>query len=152
VESGCVVWNPSQMYLIKKLEGVQRVFTKRIPCFDNEISYAERMRVLKLESLEERRIKMDLCEVYKIETGMCGGLNFDDFFVRCIDARTRGHSKKLRVPLKTGRISDCFFSHRVVGKWNALSEHCVARPTLPSFKSALGRENISRHCTGIFTR
>jgi hypothetical protein len=151
VESGNVVWSPSQAYLIKKLEGVQRVFTKRVPGFDDRVCYAVRMSALNLESLEERRLKFDLCEVYKMEMGL-SGLNFDEFFDRSIDARTRGHSKKLRVPLNSGRISDSFFSHRVVDNWNALSDFCVTRPTLTSFKNALSLENIARHCNGVFVR
>jgi ribonuclease P/MRP protein subunit RPP40 len=120
VESSTTVWSPQDKTLIKKVEGVQRVFTKRIPGLREGVSYGDRLAVLNLESLELRRLKTDLCEVYKIRHRLCG-LSFSDFFQFSHNVHTRGHSDKLVVPLNRGRISERFFSHRVVEKWNSLS-------------------------------
>ena len=59
------VWDPSKKYLIDKIERVQRQFTKRIPSISN-LSYLERLRVLRLEPLELRRLHFNLIHYYKI--------------------------------------------------------------------------------------
>jgi hypothetical protein len=150
VESSTTVWSPQDKTLIRKVEGVQRVFTKRIPGMREGVSYGERLAILKLESLELRRLKTDLCEVYKIRHQLCG-LTFNDFFTFSHNMYTRGHSQKLVVPLNRGRISERFFSHRVVEKWNSLSEHCVSQLTLSAFKRVLDSEDLSRYIVTIFT-
>ena len=59
-------------------------------------SYEERLYCLKLWTLEERRNRQDLIEVFK----MCNGLSrlkLNEFFFTLADNTrgTRGHSKKL---------------------------------------------------------
>ena len=125
------------------------MFTKKISGLRN-LPYAQRLAVLNSDSLELRGLKTDLCEVYKIRHGLID-LWFDDFFVRNTGGRTRGHSEKLVVPLNKGRISQRFFSHRVVEKWNALSDHCVTRLSLKSFKASLEDEGLSRYVITFFT-
>jgi len=48
------------------LEKVQRGFTRMIPGLKN-VPYSERLQTLGLWSLEERRLRSDLTEVYKME-------------------------------------------------------------------------------------
>ena len=64
---------------IAKIEKVQRNFTRRLPGF-GELSYGERLDRLNLEYLEERRIRFDLVEVFKIIKGF-SVLKFNDFFL-----------------------------------------------------------------------
>ena len=78
LDSNAVLWCPQEPALIRKIEGVQRVFTKRIPGMKN-MSYMARLKELGLETLELRRLKTDLCEVFKIRHGL-SGLDFDDYF------------------------------------------------------------------------
>ena len=47
------------------LEKVQRRFTRMIPGL-KDVPYNERLQILGLWSLEERRIRSDLIEVYKM--------------------------------------------------------------------------------------
>ena len=57
------------------------------------ISYAERLRLLNLDTLEARRLKFDLIYCYKIVFGLVR-VNCDNFFVMAT-SRTRGHPFKL---------------------------------------------------------
>ena len=68
VEYNASIWSP---YLIKdiiKAEYTQKKFTRQI-CKKLNLkynNYLDRLRILKLESLEKRRLKLDLILVYKI--------------------------------------------------------------------------------------
>ena len=105
------------------------------------MSYKNRLKELGLESLELRRLKMDLCELYKIRHGL-SGLRFEDHFKLSNNTRTRGHSEKLELPACRGRISHDVFFFRVVKHWNSLSDYCVTRPSLHAFKACLLKENL----------
>ena len=75
------------------LERIQHRFTR----FFNDLrdlDYAERLRRLGLWTLEERRNRVDLIEVYKIVNGL-SNLPVSTFFEFRTDTRTRGHSLKL---------------------------------------------------------
>ena len=78
LEYNTAVWNPYLHKDVQKVESVQRFFTKRIPGLAH-ISYLNRLSRLGLETLELRRLKFDLLEVFKIVNGIVD-LNFDDFF------------------------------------------------------------------------
>ena len=59
LEYSSVVWNPHLLCDINSVEQVQRSFTKRL-FLNKNITYDERLSLLKLERLELRRIKNDL--------------------------------------------------------------------------------------------
>ena len=59
------VWSPYHSKYINAIERVQRNFTKKLPSLCN-LSYAERLAMLDLETLECRRLKADLTMYYKI--------------------------------------------------------------------------------------
>ena len=80
----------------KKVESVQRRFTKRLPHMAS-LDYASRLTALNLESLEVRRIRADLIYAYKLLFGLTDSdhtvfFNFSDNAVN-----TRGHAYKLMV-------------------------------------------------------
>jgi len=47
------------MWIQKRVKSVQRAFTKKLPDM-NSLTHRERLSVLRLESLELRRLKADL--------------------------------------------------------------------------------------------
>ena len=53
---------------VKRVQSVQRAFTKKLPDM-NSWTYRERLSVLRLESLELRRMKADLIMCFKILKG-----------------------------------------------------------------------------------
>ena len=72
------IWSPYQICYIEKIEGIQRYFTRRVLKHVG-LPYMERLSVLKLESLEVRRIRADLKLCFKIIYGLCD-LDTSDFF------------------------------------------------------------------------
>jgi hypothetical protein len=65
LECNSVVWNACHKYLVDSLENVQRNFTKRILA-SSSYSYYEKFIMLKLETLEVRRLRFDLIYYFKI--------------------------------------------------------------------------------------
>ena len=59
LEFNSPVWSPSLSNDILPIESVQRKFTKRIPSMSG-LTYYSRLQVLRLESLEIRRLRTDL--------------------------------------------------------------------------------------------
>ena len=113
------VWSPHLLYLIDAIESVQRSFTKRLPGFAN-LTYAERLTNLKLDSLEQRRMHFDLTMCYNIVHGL-SAVSFDDSFT-FNNSCTRGHSLKLNVPVAKCDVRKYSFAVRVVPIWNSLPE------------------------------
>jgi hypothetical protein len=136
-----VIWSPYHVYEINKLESVQRRFTKRIVGL-HDMSYADRMSVLQLDSLEMRRLRLDLLFAYKILFGFVD-INWSNMFVRNEQVITRGHCYKLYA--KTSRIDvrHNFFCNRVVNIWNRLPAREDDFKSLRCFKSFLARVNLA---------
>ena len=63
---------------IETLEKVQRRFTTRIPGL-KDLTYCQRLARLKLDSLELRRVRLDLMFAYKLVLGLTD-LKLSDFF------------------------------------------------------------------------
>ena len=120
---------------IKLLEGVQRRATKLVKELKN-LPYEIRLKKLELTTLEQRRDRGDLIQMYKIIYGLedvrlIKGLNFVDS-----DHFTRGNSLKLRREL----VKNCtprfnFLTNRVVDNWNALSDEIVRAKNINCFKA-----------------
>ena len=97
-------------YLQAKVESVQRSFTKRHPGLNN-LTYAQRLCVLGIESLELRRLRNDMVFVYRMLVGLVD-MNFDEHFTMRVDCATRGHEYKLFVNNSRLNIRKHFFSLR----------------------------------------
>jgi len=106
------------------LEKVQRRFTKTIQGMKGK-SYQERLQKLSLWSLEERRNRQDLIEVFKICKGF-SRIRPEELFQ--FDDRgkgTRGYSLKLVKVRCTRDSRRHFFSNRVIKRWNELGQEAV---------------------------
>ena len=97
--------------------------------------------------MEERRVRADLLEVYKIVHGL-SAITFEDFFELDNSGRTRGHSLKLLQKRCRLDLRRYFFSERVVNVWNSLDDQSVAASSLNSFKNNLSR--LRRQSMGLF--
>ena len=140
VECGVQVWSPHLLKDIDVIEKVQRSFTKRIPEVRN-LSYTDRLKVLKLDSLEQRRIIADLNLCFKIVRNHID-LEFDQFFVYNAYAGTRSHDLKLQIPLAATDTIKNSFSYRIPKIWNYLSQETVSANNLPSFKRMVKNSNL----------
>jgi hypothetical protein len=135
LEHNSTVWSPYLKEDIRRVEGPQRRFTKRLSGYEAEFSYLQRLHALGEETLLVRRIKADLVLVYKIIHGLVEGLGDLIQFARVV--RTRGHLYKI-VPQRF-RVNSRknFFSVRVANLWNDLPAEVVESRTLAIFKTKL---------------
>ena len=135
----CVqVWSPYLRKDIEILEKVQRKATRLVTGM-RKTGYEERLRVIGLQTLEQRRIRGDMLEVYKILTGR-EDVDWRQYFVRSDgESGTRGHSLKLYKPRCRTSLRAGFFSQRIVENWNRLPREVVEAPSMCSFKARYDR-------------
>jgi len=131
----CVsAWSPHYVKDRERLERVQHRFTRMVPGLKG-LEYGGRLERLNLLTLEERRNRADLVELFKISKGL-SAIPWNSFRVDSSE-RTRGHSKKLIKGSFRRDIRKYFFSQRVVNRWNGLSEEVVSAGTVEAFKKKL---------------
>ena len=134
----CVqAWCPYLRKDIDRLERVQKRATKMIPGLHN-LSYAERLKECNLLSLEKRRLRGDLIEVFKLLKGL-DKVDYRKFFQLNIGSRTRGHSFKVVKNRSNLDLRKYFFSQRVVDVWNRLPQSVVDADTVNTFKNRLDK-------------
>ena len=136
MEFAIQAWSPYLRKDISKLERVQRRATKLIPSIAH-LTYQERLIQLNMTTLEKRRERGDMIEVFKILKGL-DRVNPQGKFLmqemRSHKQRTRGHSLKLVKPRHRTWKRNQFFSSRVVNAWNKLSAKTVSSRTVNMFK------------------
>ena len=138
----CVqVWSPYKRKYINLVEGVQRRATKLVPELRN-LPYEERLRRLKLTTLEERRVRGDMIETYKIITGK-EQVDHEKFFKIIPDRRGR-HTKKIYRKRSRLNVRRNFFSQRVGPIWNNLSREEVEAKKTSKFKEVHDIKEIGR--------
>ncbi|KAL8606268.1 hypothetical protein ACOMHN_039804 [Nucella lapillus] len=134
LEYGHSVWQPHHKTLCSEVEDVQRRATKLLaPLRDKP--YPERLMILGLPTLEHRRNRGDMIDLYKYMYGI-----YDSDrpkFEITKNRATRGNSlriikKHCRLDVRSGT-----FSQRVVNTWNDLPEFVVRAPSMNSFKGRL---------------
>ena len=132
----CVqAWSPYLMKDIECLEKVQRRATKMI-CGFNKLTYEERLKRLKLYTLEERRVRGDLIEVYKIVTGK-EKIDSRRLFQMANTGYLRGNSLKLFKKPARLELRRKYFTMRVVENWNKLPDSVVLAESVEVFKNIL---------------
>ena len=132
----CVsAWSPHYVKDKERLERVQRRFTRMVPGLKG-FDYERRLERLKLMSLEERRNRSDLIEMFKISKGE-SAIPRNSFFRADTNERTRGHSRKLANDNFRLDVRKYFFSQRIVRRWNSLSEEVISAGSVNTFKKRL---------------
>ena len=76
------------------IENVQRKFTKHIKGISN-LSYEERLKKIKLPSLEFRQRRGDIIQVFKIAHNFYDPLSTNTIFNFSSNSRLRGHNYKI---------------------------------------------------------
>ena len=102
-------WSPDYRKDIIQLERVQKRFTRML----DGLSYKERLDKLGLFSLERRRLRGDLIEVYKIMRGI-DQLDSQYLFPKVGESKTRGHRFKVRGERYKGVQRSNLFTKRVM--------------------------------------
>jgi hypothetical protein len=134
LEYAVQVWSPQFRKDIIRLERVQARATKLIPNL-RLLSYENRLEMLNMMSLETRRLRSQLIEVYKIIHGI-DKLDFEQFFSFSNNV-TRGNGFKLEVKRFSSTPCEHFFTYYVINPWNALPGEVVGSTSLTVFKKRL---------------
>ena len=96
------------------------------------------MKRCKLTTLETRRSRGDMIEVFKILKGF-ENIDSGHFFSKLQGTRTRGHSETLQKPQCRLDIRKFSFSHRVINDWNKLPTECVRAESINAFKNKIDK-------------
>lgn len=134
LEYCCNVWSPYRLCDTRKIESVQRLFTKRLRGM-KDMPYPERLKCLSAESLEIRRIKYDLTMYFKILHELVD-INSDSIF-QIRDVRTRSNGLTLFKAKFNCNTERYIFRNRCINIWNLLPQTVVGSSGLSLFKSRL---------------
>jgi hypothetical protein len=143
LEFSSVIWNPYLISDVKRIESVQRRFTKSINYLHTS-SYPERLLNLCVDSLQCRRVKADLIFCYKLLHGQID-VQTDDFVVLANSINLRGNRYKLAKSIITTTRDANFYSNRIVNIWNDLPDSIVMASTVSLFKRHLRNFDFSAY-------
>ena len=131
------VWSPHLRKHIKMLESVQERATKSVDSLKN-LDYTERLQKLELPTLQFRRQRGDMIQVWKHFNSYDRATLSPNF--RPITRVTRTHPFQLtRNRPKDGArgVQSNSFYYRVASSWNELDQNVVEAPTINSFKARI---------------
>jgi hypothetical protein len=137
LEYGNFIWHPRFRRDKVEVEKIQRRATKLVPNLKH-LPYEDRIRVLSLPSLEYRRRRGDMLQVFKIMNGI-DRINPGIFFSENSESSTRGHDQKFVKKHARLGVRQSVFSQRVVNDWNSLPVNVIHSPSLNAFKSSLDK-------------
>lgn len=137
LEYAASVWSPHKKTLINTIEKVQKRATKMIRKY-SKMSYTQRLKKLKLPTLVYRRLRGDMIEMFKMQTG-----KYDKELtlkLTSIDSnRTRGNAMKLEIERAKYDIRKYSFSVRSAKLWNSLPDSVIKAETTNLFKNRLDK-------------
>ena len=129
-------WSPDLRKDVDRLERVQRRATKLVPSI-RHMDYQSRLRALGLFSLETRRLRGQLIELFKILRGF-DNIDYRHLFTLNENA-TRNHGWKLVPPRFTCNKVGKFFTYSICNTWNGLPTDVVNSTSVEQFKKRLDR-------------
>lgn len=101
--------------------------------------YTKRLKELGLVTLEYRRDRADMIQLFKSMHNI-DSLKWDKLF-SLSQNDLRGHSLKLQTPKCKKNIKLNSFSIRAISFWNSLSEETISANNVNLFKTRLNKEN-----------
>ena len=138
VEYCCPLWNPTKIADIQSIESIQRHFTRRISGMKNT-NYWDRLKELRLSSLQRRRERYMIIHAWKILHGICP----NDINMVFKDNPRLGNkvvipplAKKATALAKT--LYDNSFAVKAGRLWNTLPRDVNTQCKLECFKAKLG--------------
>ena len=126
------MWAPFLKGDIEMMERVQHRATKLVPNIRNQ-KYEDRLEILGLTTLCERRLRGDLIQVYK-------NIHNIEKFEKSINFATinnnfRGHCLKYFKEISRQPQRENFLFNRAANNWNSLPNQVATAPTVNSFKA-----------------
>jgi hypothetical protein len=144
-----VVWNPTYSKDINEIEKVQRRFTKRAQrkCGIPPESYDKRITRWKIDTLEIRRVKIDLFWVYKI---IYGHVDIDrDLFFRLNQSESEIKIYPLPLNSSCRNNTQCnTIADRTYQIWNGLPIAIRNSATISTFKRNLNKCDLNKLYVG----
>ena len=144
MEFASPVWNPYFKKDIDFLERVQRRAT-RVPFETKGLTYHERLKLFSLQTLEERRIRGDCIQQYKIVNDIEKVNWMLENTSKSIKmdgpaSAIRGHKMRLTREVTSFMPRHNFFVNRIPKAWNGLKEDTIAAQSVNIFKARLDRD------------
>ena len=96
----------------------------------------ERLKELKLPSMEYRSKQGDMIQCYNIMNGLVR-LEVSDLFTPSTSVKTRGHHQKVRRERSQKGARTKSFFQRTANSQNSLPKHVIDAPSVDSFKNRL---------------
>ena len=135
----CPLWNPSKITDIQTLESVQRNFTSKIYGF-SEYDYWTRLKLLKLHSLQRRRERYIMIQMFKIlKNDVPNNLN-----IQFVNSERKGLQAIIppfpkNASGKNITLYEDSFAVKGPKLWNLLPTDTRDKDTLDRFKVSLSR-------------
>ena len=135
VEYACSVWDPHSKRDINQIEAVQRRAARYVKNrYHNTSSPSEMFKELQWESLEQRRAKLRLINMFKITQGL---LQVTSPYLVRSSSTLLSHSLNFQRPYcSTNYLKSSYFP-RTIAQWNALSFSQKSTTDLDLFKQSL---------------
>ena len=136
LEYCCVVWSPYRIRDGRALEAVQRKFTRTLFYKKNlpRVDYPSRLRTLNLPSLQQRRIFLDMCTLFKLCNGLMDCSANSDITFRIASSHNTRNADIFDVPFAELEIYFHSPIPRFCRSYNALQLGSFDSMSLSSFK------------------
>ena len=134
------VWCPYLRKDIDSIENIQKHFTRNIIGMAS-LDYSDRLKVLGIPSLEFRRVRGDLIEMFKICHELYDPVSTKPLinFVNVENPTRKNHCFKLMKLRLNYDFCKYFFSNRVINLWNSLDSETANATSLNSFKNKVDK-------------
>ena len=136
LEYGCQIWSPHLKKDIIRLESLQKMITSKIDGVDGQ-NYHERLKTLKLYSLQRRRERFIMITMWKIEKGFLPNqINIEFYETMRFGVKARRKvSKSTNLHMKTVRFHH--FTSLGPALYNLIPKNIKGKNTLETFKKSL---------------
>ena len=141
LEYCCQIWDPTKIKLINKLEKIQQKFTKKL-CYMSRHTYWERLKLLRIYSLQRRRERASLTYVWKIKNKLVPNDICLEFTTGCRELRSGEKAIIKPMPRTTGSALSSYeasFVVRAAKLWNSLPSILTEITSLNAFVSKLDK-------------
>jgi hypothetical protein len=142
LEYATEVWNPNKKDFIKKIERVQKLFTRKALKISGLVpkSYQDRLKICELKELSDRRNITDLTMTFKIIKGYTH-LKPDQFFT--FTKRAKRRPLLLQTRKHTTKTQNNFFN-RITQQWNRLPTQAISINRPKQFREFLKTHDLAR--------
>ena len=140
LEFAVPVWSPSTVAEIEALENVQKKSVQMIGGLTAD-NYEDKLKELGLDTLEERRKRFDMVQVYRI-LHRKDRVSEETWFRRTVNEHNRTTRQSADIlnlykPPCVSELRRTFFSQRVIDQWNQIPLEIRQSTSVKSFKEAM---------------